>query len=58
MNDKVKQVGQLMKKHSQAYTVYNTNGLCPTLSAGMKRYGGLPTYIIEIDEEGIPSNRS
>jgi site-specific DNA-cytosine methylase len=43
--DKVVQVGQLLANHSQAYTLYDANGLCPTIASGQKRFGGLPTWI-------------
>ena len=48
---KVIQVGQLLKKHSQAYTLYDSNGICPTIASGQKRYGGLPTWIIIYEDE-------
>ena len=51
-NDKIIQVGQLLKRHSQAYTLYDADGLCPTLSSGQKRYGGLPTWIIIYESRG------
>ena len=43
--DKVIQAGQLLANHSQAYTLYDANGLCPTIASGQKRFGGLPTWI-------------
>lgn len=54
---RVIQVGQLLKKHSQAYTLYDADGLCPTLSSGQKRYGGLPTWIIIYDTESITDRK-
>ena len=50
-NDGVMMVGQLLKKHSQAYTLYNADGICPTLASGQKRYGGLPVWIMIYEEK-------
>ena len=44
-------VGNILEKKSQFYTAYSPEGLCPTLSSGQARYGGLPTYIIEAYED-------
>ena len=44
-------IGDILGRHSQCYTLYDPRGICPTLSSGQARYGGLPTFIIEIYEE-------
>lgn len=44
-NEIVKE-GCLMENHSQAYMLYNANGICPAISSGQKRYGGLPTWML------------
>jgi hypothetical protein len=41
----IEKLGGLLKNHSQAYTLYRANGICPTIASGQKRYGGLPTWI-------------
>jgi hypothetical protein len=48
----IEKLGGLLKNHSQAYTLYRANGICPTIASGQKRYGGLPTWIlIEYEED-------
>lgn len=51
--DRVIQVGQLLAKRSQAYTLYDANGLCPTIASGQKRYGGLPVWIRINDSDKV-----
>ena len=49
MSDKIIKLGDILGKHSQAYTLYSTRGVSPALNSGEKRYGGLPIYIAIMD---------
>lgn len=58
MMNKIIYVWQLLKNHSQAYTLYDSSGLCPTIASGQKRYGGLPIWFkIHNDMEKEESKR-
>lgn len=50
MNSRIISLGGVLARHSQAYTLYSPSGVCPTLAAGEKRYGALPTLIRIIEE--------
>ena len=51
MSDRIICLGGILEKHSQAYTLYSPKGVCPTLAAGERRYGALPTLIQVIEEK-------